>query len=480
MVGTSILTCVGALAGRLAVTPYLAGWMLIRTSGKVPGDTALATAISMFGLLLLTWAWLQVGRRAHYASDHDLLRTIRRAIFAWSAPLLIAPPLFSGDGWSYAATGLMVGRGLSPYETGPVALGGPIVAAVSARWRDTPSPYGPLPLWLGGQVAQLTEDPWVQLYAFRGMALTALGLLVWALPRLARRAGTDPGRALWLGAGSPLVLAHGIGGVHLDLLMAALVAVALLIATSRKWVLAAVIVGLAASVKSPALAAVVGVTLLSLSDASLVARARRASGVALVALTTVVLVGGVTGLGVGWIGGASAPLSTGTSLTPSYELGRLLTLLSGVPLEGLTKDAGVLALVCLATLILLRAPVADADTANARHAALRWGVVVLVLALGLSPLVHYWYAFWCLPLLACLHLSPRAAATTWNVSLVLGVIAPLDASLHIPGLTSVAVGAIVASLVLGLYGRRIGEWARDSRTGSGPAPDLARGARHQA
>ena len=478
-VGSSILTCVGALAGRLAVTPYLAGWMLIRTTGKVPGDTALATGISMLGLLLLTWAWVQIGRPSHHASDRERLRTMRRAIVAWSAPLLIAPPLFSGDGWSYAATGLMVGRGLSPYEGGPVALGGPIVAAVNARWRDTPSPYGPLPLWLGGQVARLTEDPWLQLYTFRMMAVMALALLVWALPRLAGRVGADPCRALWLGAGSPLVLAHGIGGMHLDLLMAALVAVALLVAADRSWVLAAVMVGLAASVKSPALAAAVGVTLLSLADASLLARARRASGVVLVALTTVVLVGGFTGLGVGWIGGASAPLSYGTSLTPSYELGRLVTLLSGVPLEAATKVAGVLVLICLAIAILLRAPVAVADTAVTRQSALRWGVVVLVLALALSPLVHYWYAFWCLPLLACLQLSPRAAATTWNASLVLGVIAPLDPGLHIPGTANVAVGAVVGSLLLGLCGWRIGGRAPDSQTASGPVPDLARGTPNQ-
>ena len=39
-------------------------------------------------------------------------------------------------------------------------------------------------------------------------------MIVWALPRLARRFGINPVSALWLGAANPLVLFHLVVGVH--------------------------------------------------------------------------------------------------------------------------------------------------------------------------------------------------------------------------------------------------------------------------
>src|SRR3546814_15957814 len=82
----------------------------------------------------------------------------------WSSDVCssdLAPPLFSRDGWSYAAQGMLTTLGVSPYDHGPATLRGPIVNAVDPRWMDTPTPYGPLPLILGALAARPTSNPWV-------------------------------------------------------------------------------------------------------------------------------------------------------------------------------------------------------------------------------------------------------------------------------------------------------------------------------
>ncbi len=97
-------------------------------------------------------------------------------------------------------------------------------------WRWTPTPYGPVPLLWGDLVADLTSEPHLLLLGYRLLALLGLALLVWALPRLARWDGVDPARAAALALPSPLLVAHGVGGLHHDLLVVGLVAAALVLA----------------------------------------------------------------------------------------------------------------------------------------------------------------------------------------------------------------------------------------------------------
>ena len=115
----------------------------------------------LLGLGLLASAWLnlcRVAARADVCEQANVLARVRAATLSWSLPLLLAPPLFSRDGWSYAAQGTMAHRGISPYDHGPWSLvgprsvPGPIVEGVDPRWMATPTPYGPVPL-IGGDVA---------------------------------------------------------------------------------------------------------------------------------------------------------------------------------------------------------------------------------------------------------------------------------------------------------------------------------------
>src|SRR3954464_2131249 len=53
------------------------------------------------GLALLTWAWLALAKRVHGRPDG--MRLVYQAAAIWSLPLLLAPPLFNVDPWSYVA-----------------------------------------------------------------------------------------------------------------------------------------------------------------------------------------------------------------------------------------------------------------------------------------------------------------------------------------------------------------------------------------
>jgi len=66
---------------------------------------------------------------------------------ALATPMIIAPPLFSRDVFSYAAQGEMTFGNISPYLYGPFTLGStPYVTPVDPLWGNTPRPTGVLPL----------------------------------------------------------------------------------------------------------------------------------------------------------------------------------------------------------------------------------------------------------------------------------------------------------------------------------------------
>ncbi len=131
---------------------------------------------------------------------------------------MVIPPLFSRDVYSYLAQSEIVRRGFDPYALGPAeALGvaDPFTSGVSNMWRDTPAPYGPLFLGIGSWLTGIAgTNVAVGVLLQRLVALVGFGLIVWALPRLARRCGVAPGTALWLGAANPLVLFHLVAGAH--------------------------------------------------------------------------------------------------------------------------------------------------------------------------------------------------------------------------------------------------------------------------
>jgi hypothetical protein len=172
------------------------------------------------------------------------------AVLAAHAIFLLAPPLFSADVFGYVDYArLSVLHGLDPYVHGAGdAAGDP--AAPFVRWRDIPTPYGPLftlvsmPLaWLGVPAA---------LWACKAFAASlSLGCcaLVW---RIAQRRRLDPARAVLFVGLNPLLLAYGVGGAHNDFLLLALSLGAVLLVLEQCAFPAGVLGVLAVGVKAPA------------------------------------------------------------------------------------------------------------------------------------------------------------------------------------------------------------------------------------
>ncbi|WP_168582176.1 polyprenol phosphomannose-dependent alpha 1,6 mannosyltransferase MptB [Gephyromycinifex aptenodytis] len=362
----------------------------------------LSTAVVLVGLVTLFEAWLRLRPRAGR-------RTAPTATWAiWSAPLLFAPPIFSRDAYSYAAQGLVVSRGMDPYQTGPIAVPGPFADQVDPLWLFTPAPYGPLALQLQRIVVELSGGhALVAAIAMRVPALVAMGVIAWALPRLATRMGVSRDHAVWLGVISPLTLLHLVGGAHNDAVMIALVVAGLLLASDGRWVVASVAVAAGAGFKQTAVLALVGVAGLAYRHAaggpgegplrSAVdqrAYLRIASKVGLLAFLAFTALTVVTGLGWGWIANLSVPGSVLSFLSPvtmagaalSWALGAL-----GVPQEwaamalpavqGCGAVAAVLALGWITWVLGPRRPVAASAAA------------FMAFTLG-GPTVYPWYVLW--------------------------------------------------------------------------------------
>jgi alpha-1,6-mannosyltransferase len=406
------------------------------------------------GIALLSYAWLNLlpwCREPRFG----VLRS-RVAIAIWSIPLLAAPPLFSRDGWSYVAQGYLAREGLSPYIYPPQILPGPLSEAVDPQWAGTPAPYGPVPLIWGGLTSHLTFDPWLLLIADRVFALAGIAMLAWAIPKLARYAGSDAGLATWLVLPTPLMIAHGVGGLHNDIVMAGLMAVALVFAIERSWFLGAVVAGLAAAVKAPGGLIAIGVVLLSLGvRATVRARLVRTLEVALVAVATLVGVGFATGLGIGWLHALSVPASNLTPFSISTDLGLLFGSIATIfgPHSALattvtvTRVIGVLGALGVGTWALLTRP---PGVRPAAIAAVAWTLAAFTV---LSPVVHPWYFFWALPLLSVIRSGPRVRNSLVAVNLILAVSAPLNSSLSGLYMPIVVTATLVVAVGLALLGR---------------------------
>jgi alpha-1,6-mannosyltransferase len=200
--------------------------------------TTVSLAIAFTGVFMIVLAWLALGRlslpgRARLVSMPQMARTL----IMWTTPLVFTVPMFSKDVYSYLAQSEIAARGLDPYTVGPAeALGNAdaLTRSVPTMWRDTPSPYGPLFLTLGRGITWLTGEHVVMGVALhRLLALFGFAMIVWALPRLARRFGINPVSALWLGAANPLVLFHLVVGVHNEALAIGLMLVGIELALRR-------------------------------------------------------------------------------------------------------------------------------------------------------------------------------------------------------------------------------------------------------
>jgi hypothetical protein len=369
LAGSVILAASGTVTGALPS----AGLPAI---GELSGHTELGLAAAYLGLSLLLVAWW---RLAGVAPAHGIAR-LRVTLALWTVPLLLGPPLFSRDVYSYLAQGAMVVAGMDVYRYGPARLGGPLAAEVPAIWQHTPAPYGPVFLLSAAAVAVAAGSTMVLgVLGLRLVALAGVATLAILVPRLARHYGADPTGALWLGVLNPLVLIHLVAGAHNDALMLGLLVAGLFAASVRRPALGALLVTLAALVKAPA---ALGLPFLALIWAGQLSGRRRLVRAAVltgaVGLATGAVVTTVADTGLGWVLALDIPVLPHTWSLTSI-LGRATGALS------VWRWAGIAATVVLCALIWRW----RARLGPVYGLGLGLGAVVL-----LGPAIRPWYLLW--------------------------------------------------------------------------------------
>jgi alpha-1,6-mannosyltransferase len=457
----SALLALGALGvGWLPAGSDLLDWSVVGALRSTTAGEILSRIAVFAGVALLLQSWLVLG--------HDVLEDLERGehrllgiLAAWTVPLLLMPPLFSRDAYSYFAQGQLVLAGLDPYTTGVSALPGWFLTGADPLWSESPTPYGPAFLLLEQGVAAIAgTNAYVGAILFRLIALTGVALLAVYVPRLAYAHGIATPKALWLAVLNPLVLMHFVAGAHNDALMVGLMVAGLALAAERHPVAGVLLIGLAGAVKPIALVVLPFAGLLWAGT-----RARwRTRILAWLASSALVLgvfalLSRLVGVGLGWVTSLSTPGTVRTWLSPStgsgMVVGRLLEAIGLGTVDGaisVFRAAGMLAGAAIGAWLVLRPE---------GRSAVRGAGLALLAIVALGPVVQPWYLLWALPLLAATGLTGtqlRIAILVTAVLVIHGMAesnATADTLFDIrDGLATVLAIAMVAVVLLSSPGER--------------------------
>jgi alpha-1,6-mannosyltransferase len=467
----------------LVTTPFLGLFVRMPT-------VELACALAGIAMIVLAWLWL--GRFVRPGRPRLLsTRQMHRTLITWAVPLLFVPPMFSRDVYSYLAQSKIAALGFDPYKLGPVpALGvsDPLTRGVDSIWRDTPAPYGPLFLYIGRGLNAISGNHVVTgVYLQRALELIGIALIVWAVPRLARRFGVQPVSALWLGVANPLLIWHLLIGVHNEALMIGLMLAGFEIAliglpkigepvTRREllWLLAGVaVITLGVAIKLSALPTLgfLGVLVARRWGGRfrhLVYAALLVTGVFAV-LTVIISLG--TGLGFGWVNALNnngIVVSWESPVTAIGSIGGGLGILLGLGNHtatsvGVMRWLGEIASGVTAIVLLWRSYRGRIQPMTGLGLAL--GVVAL-----LSATVQPWYLLWAIVPLATSVNNRKFRTATAAISAGYGMVTPLPTGGPIAagyvGIDAYLAALIVFAIAL-LIVRRWVPIVRDRRDGPG-------------
>ena len=484
----TVLMGIGALGAgaRPVVQDPTFGVRLLNLPSRIQ---TVSLTMTTTGAVMMALAWLMLGRFAlgrRRMSRGDLDRTL----LLWILPLLIAPPMYSKDVYSYLAQSQICRLGLDPYRVGPadgLGLDHVFTLSVPSLWRETPAPYGPLFLWIGRGISALTgENIVAAVLCHRLVVLLGVGLIVWATPRLARRCGVAEVSAMWLGAANPLLIMHLVAGIHNEAPMLGLMLTGTEFALRgidsarplwpRPWPRAsgywadwsplcmllagAVLITLSSQIKLPSLLAL-GFIAMALAHrwggnlrAFLVADGLMAG----VALAVMAAVGWASRLGFGWIYTLGTANVVRSWMSPptlialgTGQVGILLGLGDHTTaVLSLTRGIGVLIIAVMVGWLLMAVLRGRLHPVGGLGVAL--GGTVL-----LFPVVQPWYLLWAIIPLAAWATRPGFRIAVIIVTIVVGVFGPTAngdrfALFQIVDAT-VASTVIVALLIAGTYRR---------------------------
>ncbi|WAJ47282.1 polyprenol phosphomannose-dependent alpha 1,6 mannosyltransferase MptB [Mycobacterium sp. Aquia_216] len=447
----TVLMAIGALGAgaRPVVQDPTFGVRLLNLPSRIQTVSLTMTTV---GAVMMALAWLMLGRFAlgkRQMSRSDLDRTL----MLWMLPLLIAPPMYSKDVYSYLAQSQISVEGLDPYKVGPASglgLGHVFTLSVPSVWRETPAPYGPLFLWIGRGISALTgENIVAAVLCHRLVVLAGVVMIVWATPRLARRCGVAEVSALWLGAANPLLLMHLVAGIHNEAPMLGLMLIGAEFAlrgidSPRLWpaswrrfgpdweplgmlLAGSILIILSSQVKLPSLLALGFVTmaLAYRCGGNLRALLLAGGGMGTLSLAVMGLVGWASGLGFGWM----FTLGTANVVRSWMSPPTLLALATGqvgillglgdhtTAVLALTRFIGVLIIMVLVSWLLL------AVFRGRLHPIGGLGVALGICVL-LFPVVQPWYLLWAIIPLACWATRAGFRETVIVITLVVGIFGP--------------------------------------------------------
>jgi alpha-1,6-mannosyltransferase len=451
----TVLMAIGALGAgaRPVVQDPTFGVRLLNLPSRIQ---TVSLTMTTTGAVMMALAWLMLGRFT--LGERRMSRgELDRTLLLWTLPLLVAPPMYSKDVYSYLAQSQICRQALDPYRIGPagaLGLGHVFTLSVPSLWRETPAPYGPLFLWIGRGISTLTgQNIVVAVLCHRVVVLAGVGLIVWATPRLARRCGVAEVSALWLGAANPLLIMHLVAGIHNEAPMLGLMLTGTEFALRgvnsagslapkrlpRHWsewhdwaplgmlLAGVVLITLSSQVKLPSLLASAFVT---------VALARRWSGtprsfllagglLAGVSLAVMTAVGWASRLGFGWI----HTLGTANVVRSWMSPPTLLALATGqvgillglgdhtTAVLSLARGIGVSIIAVMVAWLLAAVLRGRLDPVGGLGVAL--GATVL-----LFPVVQPWYLLWAIIPLAAWATHPGFRIAAIGVTIVVGVFGP--------------------------------------------------------
>jgi hypothetical protein len=406
LLGTILIGVAAALPGSPFAFKVPGAWFFGVPSTNLGGAVAQASggtlmaelAVGFAGIVLLCRAWLAINRCVARRGE-ERPRRLAGILALWSVPLLVAPPLFSNDIYSYAAQGEMVSRHISPYLYGPGVLGAtPFSSLAQGVWVNTPSPYGPLFSGLDGRIVDLADHRvLLSIVLLRLLAVAGVVLMAIFVPSLARSYGKDPATAFSLGVLNPLVLLFLIGSGHNDALMIGLLVAGLSVARRGRPAWGMAICALAGAIKIPGLVGAFAIAWTCPGATSSIRRRTLMLAEALViSAATFEALSAAFGVGWGWVHTVGASDTVNSWITPAYLVSKVVpTFTVGIVSEaGFLKVAHVIgplvaALVCLWA--VRRLPTIGLPRAM--------GISLLALVL-LGPIVQPWYLLWGITVLA--------------------------------------------------------------------------------
>jgi alpha-1,6-mannosyltransferase len=370
----------------------------------------LATAFIYLGLFLMAWAWVRLGREvlAHRVGGRAVLSTAG----AWLAPMLVTPPLFTRDVFSYLAQGALPLAGFDPYGVGPEAMPGVFTQNVHYFWQDTPAPYGPLFILLAKTVAAAVGTNIIAgVLLMRLTLVLGLVLLVWTLPELTRRLGGRVSVALWVAVANPVMIVHMVGGGHNDLLVMGLLSTGAVVALRGRHaggialVTAAMAVKASAGVALPFLVLVWAAHMTGTRPVRIAKAAAAGVGVFVVVFAAITFAARVN---LGWLPALSAPSMIVNWMSIPTGVGEFVHWLLEFPFD-LPKQPFINVARVLGGILLLYIAVKQWWAArDGGPDAIRRAGIVLLAAAVLSPATLPWYVSWGMAFLAAAPWSPRA------------------------------------------------------------------------